>query len=200
MRWLFDAQRIMLKPEHVMKGTQAVIEWNLREGIYIVKTNDISIQCHQIWPFSVPFLSSPSGLQGQFENTWCRCQAVDPELSISLSNGVTPGLCWPLNSLRWRRRPPAAALVWHSLLAACLFSAGRSHFRVKSWVWQRGTFNAEDWSICREFVYTHPWIYCSSAFHPGCGPRVQRSSPPAAPAPFLFFLMSGCLFFSRLKL
>lgn len=89
-------------------------------------------------------------LQGHFDSAWCRCQAADSKLSISLSNGVTAGLCWPLNSLRWRRWPPAAALVWHSLLAACLFSARRSHFRVKSWVWQRRTFNAGDWSIWGE--------------------------------------------------
>lgn len=71
-------------------------------------------------------------LQGHFDNTWCRCQTPDAKLSISLCNGVTTGLCWPLNCLRWRRRPPFAAFVWHCLLAACLFSASRSHFRWKA--------------------------------------------------------------------
>lgn len=44
-------------------------------------------------------------LCSHFDNTWCRCQAADTKLSISLSNGVTAGLCWPFNSLRWRQGP-----------------------------------------------------------------------------------------------
>lgn len=44
-------------------------------------------------------------LRSHFDNTWCRCQAADTKLSISLSNGVTAGLCWPFNSLRWRQGP-----------------------------------------------------------------------------------------------
>lgn len=109
-------------------------------------------------PF-LPFYAPHHSLQGHFDNTWCRWQAADTKLSISLSNGVMVGLCWPLNSLQWRRRPLAAASVWHSLLAACLISAGWSHFRVKSWAWQRRTFSAGDWWICS--IYCNiPYLHC----------------------------------------
>jgi len=126
----------------------------------------------------LPVCSPHPCLQGHFDNTWCRRQAADSKLSISLSNGVTAGLCWPLNSLRWRRRPPAAAaLVWHSLLAACLFSTSWSHFRVKIWIWERRTFNA--WGLI-SFVARSSSRRQSWGFHPGCGLGAQPWSPSSS--------------------
>lgn len=53
----------------------------------------------------LPSCTPHTCLRSHFDNTWCRCQAADTKLSISLSNGVTAGLCWPFNSLRWRQGP-----------------------------------------------------------------------------------------------
>lgn len=117
------------------------------------------------------------------------CQAEESKLAISLSNGVTAGLCWPLNCLWWRKQLLVATLVWHCLLAARLFSASRSHFRLKSPFWQRRTLNAGDWSICCKIQGGHCLhTSCDSAGVPALSEVlgfVLEGPPPPPQPPFL---------------
>lgn len=124
------------------------------------------------------------------------CQAAESKLAISLSNGVTAGPCWPLNCLWWRKQLLVVTLVWHCLLAARLFSASRSHFRLKSPFWQRRTLNAGDWSICCKIqggdcLHTS----CDSAGVPALSVVLGfvLEGPPTPPNPHFSLFLVGVL-------